>query len=130
MRSVNELAGLGFNFDGESYVRAAESETLLHGRDPFEFQAYVWADSSGTVWDRLYVYISHADSDKNPWFGFNLQGESTDRGGDLEGLVNDVQADLEDEEGLTTEDITMMQAQTYADVKKTAEAAARRILGV
>jgi hypothetical protein len=45
-------------------------------------------------------------------------------------LVNDVQADLEDEEGLTTEDITMMQAQTYADVKKTAEAAARRILGV
>jgi hypothetical protein len=128
MRSVTELEGLGFVLEGDCYVTDYEQYTVVQRHDPFDFQARVWLDSSGTVWDRLYVYITHSSSNEEPWIGYNLQGVFVDAGGGLSALVEAYLADELEDESLTAEDLTMSRASTESELRNNADAMATRIL--
>lgn len=80
MRSVDELAPLGFQDFGGAWVR------YEYGVGDFTLQLGV-RSYDGATWEQLEAYVGHAASSEQLWWTFDLAGYETGAGGDVYALL-------------------------------------------
>jgi hypothetical protein len=128
MRGVSELVTIGFQASGETLVRQEASFRSTVSRPDFAVQSVVYPD--GTTWDRLYIYVTHPDSQESVWFGYNDRGQQTDRGGNPDTLARDAMgADSDDEDADTDIGGLRPVDALAAEIRTQADATASRVVG-